>query len=510
MRRTFAWLRTGLALAVLVALSSCGSPGYRDQAYYALQQGGEKSGKRQQRGIAADAVRLDEFLSAYRFDLPVQPDRPVTGRLILGGTGTDRESGRAWLMLALTTAKTEPAAAAPRRWAIAVDASHSMGDGNRWKLAMSAAARLVARLREQDRVTLITFADRAETRVSWGRPAQAQAALAELAAHPSFGENGHEAGLAALDEALWTVRRQGGQASGFYVSELEGAPESLPSHLGVIRAAGADINVLGLPGGNEVLLRAFARAGESAGTYVFLADEGAIERDLGEDLWGLFDVSLRDVTVRVIPGPNTSLDSAEDAQEVRRGDDELDDPVPTLDPIRIARMGPGETCARLWCVPWPAKGPAPSVRARVTGSDARGKGFALELATDGIYRAPSATDAESRSLLKAVTIAREVQILRQALNYGCVYGRKSFSDVIAQVKAIAAEVREAQATLQDPEFARDLEALESASRLTEPEVAAYRARCGVGRAAGGLLGVLTLPFKAVALPFVVIGFLLFL
>ncbi len=498
-----------IIVALVLASWSCqSSPGFREQAYYSLQQGGDKAGNRRQQAIAADAVRLDEFLSAYQFDLVTLPGLPVTGRLVVGGTGTDRESGQAYLMLALTAPKEDEANAPPRHWAIAIDASHSMGDGARWRLATSAAARLVARLRAQDRVTLITFAEQATTLLDWGRPADAQAEIARLAANPSFGGNGHAAGLAALDEALWTIRRQGGQASGVYVSELEGASDDLPARLDVIRGAGADLNVLGLPGGNEALLREFARAGDAAGSYVFLADEGSIEREFGENLWSLFDVAVRDVNVRVMPETACPLDSAEDSEEVLASWREWKRPTEDPDPLRIARMGPGETCVRLWRVPLRATGAAPVVRARVTGVDAAGRPFALELASNGSFVMPNAADPNSLALLKAVTVAREVQVLRQAINFGCVYGRKSFSDVMAQVRGIASDVREAQATLQDPEFARDLEALEAASRLTESEIARYRdeaRRCG----GCGFGGVLSLPFKVVALPFVIIGWLLF-
>ncbi len=495
--------RTWICAALLLVSWSCtSSPGYREQAYYSLQQGGEKVGRGRQQRVAADAVRLDEFLSAYQFDL--SGSAPLTGRLLLGGTGTDRESGEAYLMLALTTPAANESSASPRHWAIAIDASHSMGDGNRWKLATSAAARLVARLREQDRVTLITFADRAKTLLDWGRPSDAQTAIAVLATNPSFGGNGHAAGLDALDEALWSVRRQGGQASGFYVSEVEGAPEDLPTGLDVVRRAGADIHVIGLPGGNETLLREFARAGDAAGSYVFLSDEGTIEREFGAKLWSLFDVAARDVTVRVIPADGSTLDSAEDSEEVLAGWREWKQPTSNPDPFRIARMGPGETCVRLWRVPL-RDGATPAVRARVTGLDAAGRPFAFDLAANGGFLGPNAADPDSRALLKAITIAREVQALRQAINFGCVYGRKSFSDVMAQVRGIASVVREAQATLQDPEFACDLEALEAASRLTEPEIVRYRRDAGCC----GLGGALSLPFKVVALPFVIVGWLLF-
>ncbi len=501
--------RTSICAVVLLASWSCtSSPGFREQAYYSLQQGGEKVGKGRQQRVAADAVRLDEFLSAYRFDLSASGSAPLTGRLLVGGTGTDRECGQAYLMLALTAPEANEASAPPRRWAIAIDASHSMGDGNRWKLATSAAARLVARLRGQDRVTLITFADQAKTVLDWGRPADAQAAIAGLAANPAFGGNGHAAGLAALDEALWTVRRTGGQASGFFVSELEGATEDLPTCLDVVRRAGADINVLGLPGGNETLLREFARAGDAAGSYVFLADEGAIEREFGQKLWSLFDVAARDVNVRMLPEDGSPLDSAEDSEEVLAGWREWKQPTSNPDPFRIARMGPGETCVRLWRVPLPRAGATLVVRARVTGLDAAGRPFAFDLAANRGYLMPNAADPDSRALLKAVTIAREVQVLRQAINFGCVYGRKSFSDVMAQVRGIASDVREAQATLQDPEFARDLEPLEAASRLSEPDIERYRQEAG-RRGCCGLGGALTLPFKVVALPFVIIGWLLF-
>ena len=280
------------AFCALFATSCNYAPGYRDQAHYALQQSGERSGRKQQ-PLSADIVHLAEFLSAYRFDLPTQKGQPIMGRLIWGGTGTDREQGQGYLMVALSSPALSESDLPPRYWAIALDTSHSMGDGSRWSLATNAAKRLMARLRPQDRVSLLTFGDEMKVQVAWGDPSAASALLQRITDKPRYGDNAHAEGMMLLTRHLLDAEANGHRASGFFITEMEGAQQDLVTRTSEAREAGAEINVIGLAGGDETLLRAVARATE--GSYIFLDDAGAIERNMGDRLSEIFDGAARDV-----------------------------------------------------------------------------------------------------------------------------------------------------------------------------------------------------------------------
>ncbi|MBI3270550.1 MAG: VWA domain-containing protein [Planctomycetes bacterium] len=505
-------VRTAAAALVLFCgttlfCASCmSSTGYRDQALAAFQKGGERGARGRSRAISADAVRTEEFLSAYQYDLHAAAGSQLDARLVLGGRGADRERGEGYLLVALAAPTSSEAALPPRRWAIALDTSHSMGDAGRWPLAVAAASRLVARLRTQDRVTLLLFGSTTEVPALWVTPEEASRRLGDLAAKPNFSDNGHRAGLLALGRILLDGQGPGLMPSGFYVSEMEGAPESLSRTMQALAASGAEVNVVGLAGGNEVLLREVAR--ESSGTYLFLRDAGAIERNLGARLSELCDVAARDVRVSLWVKDGTEMNGAEEEpegrEESRFGSAAEASGEQVLTPEGPGRLGPGETWVRLWRLKRLHAGMAADFTARVTGRDASGREFRLVVRPTADYLTPSDGSPEARTLLKAVTIERETAILREALAGGYRYGRRPFADVMAQLRAVRDEVRDAQETLHDPEFARDLEGLDSASRLTEAEVARYREEWRSGGCCSPPL-LLCL----VALPFAIIGKLLF-
>ena len=302
----------GLLFAVTsISLCSCvHSTGYRDQAYYSLERGGEAVGGGRYGSMSAASVRLAEFLSAYRFDLPAMNGAPLTGRLVIGGSGTEREKNCGYLMLAVTAPEIPENMIPPRYWAIALDASYSMQDGDRWKLATAAASRLIARLRPRDRVSLLTFGEEVKLHAEWGPPSAASRALSTVRAKPEFSRDDHNAGLAKLASLLWEAESSGHGPSGFYISEMEGAPTNISVGMCYARDMGADINVIGIAGGNEYILREFARA--SSGSYVFIADEGALERNFGSRLSEIFDCAARDVRVSIRHAENRPIFPAGD------------------------------------------------------------------------------------------------------------------------------------------------------------------------------------------------------
>ncbi len=199
----------------------------------------------------------------------------------------------------------------PVNLAVVIDRSSSMR-GPRIAQAALAARRLVERLGEQDRLTVITFDGAARVLFAPGPvTAEARARLLD--------------DLAAMDTGAGTNLAAGWRkgcelaAAGFVRDAIarvvlltDGLPTVGPSDSGQLgeiaeaeAARGVTTTAMGIgEGWDDELLGEIARRGK--GGFYYLASAEAIPAAFGRELDGVFSVAATDVQVKVLPEPEVS------------------------------------------------------------------------------------------------------------------------------------------------------------------------------------------------------------
>lgn len=523
-------------LGPLVIQPGCSSTaGYRDQFSHALSAPQENRGAP---GITQDAVRLEEWLSAYSYPLPPASQPQLFAGLATSSAG--RASGQGWLLVALKAPDIAPEAQQPRRWVFVLDQGDGM-KGTRWRLAIRAVIRLAATLRDIDRVCIAEAGgDRPPMQnTGWLTPTQATKTLLNRMNSPAGGFQ-DDASLTKFDpdfhkpfSSLPKTDTPFDQAAFFFTDgtgsekrELKGTASSVRIEYDAINMSqrsrverSIPDHIIGLAGGDETSLRTLARAAN--GSFIYLASDADIERQIGASHRRFFDTSLHGAAVNLTDstGQPVSFRGAvySDVYGIRQcgGCCAWQPPRNPWVNLRgaIGRMGPGETWVRLYPISLSQSQTYTQSSITLTAIDPFNKPVRL---TTPVSTAPLNPEAPisplDKTLCKALAIQAQVELLRE------VTARKETINLPIEAARIRDIIRTAQTHLHDPELARDLTEWEAIARLTPQDIQRLRKELSVrlsptqqlARAAkiGGVASAITIAGVVIApvgIPYLIIS-----
>ncbi len=429
------------------------------------------------------ASRVNEFIASQVFTLAAEPGKPLTVQAYVGGAGPGNAGGQDFFMITLAAPRVNNLARPPRHWAISLDTSAGMR-GRSWKLALRAARKLLARLREQDRVILATFGGKNIIHGAWMAPRKAKIILDNL--KPDFADvrDAQIHGMRHLAEGLvLTAARQNLTPTGFFISNLAGADQRLVATAGAIRRTGVRMHVLCVAGGNDELLLPLGR--EICGKAIFLSQQIHFDHQLYRYFFRNFDASLLNVNVMLwfdadekLAKRTTSLPFTDDSAEAGGGFIGGRDSVFALPTVH--HLGPGDSRVWLFRLAEWTPGVVPDIRIRVRGITADGSEFYQELLPERNYLRflgrTSRGSGEERALYKAIVAVKHLDRIRMLEEKGMFYPRASFAAVMQQIKDYSKRLDLLNLSLSDADITRENRILKAVCKLNEDELIKLRRR----------------------------------
>jgi Mg-chelatase subunit ChlD len=244
-------------------------------------------------------IKVEEFINYHRHDLPVPTDQPL-------GLDVKRMSykDKHYLQIGFATPRKVDFDKAPSlNLVLVVDCSGSMSGGNRMDRVRRGLMMLMERIRPSDRLSIVTFSDTAEVRLSACRktdPKRIQTAINSL--EPTRSTNLHAGlmlGYRIAKEQFDTERSNrvilltDGIAN---VGEID--PEQIAKQSKAFNKQGIDLSTIGVGQDfNHDLLRELATAGK--GAVHFVDDSSDLAKVFLDEFDSLLCPSARDIKLTI-------------------------------------------------------------------------------------------------------------------------------------------------------------------------------------------------------------------
>ena len=257
----------------------------------------------------ADAVRLEEMVNYFSYDYALPKDgKPFAVHTQV--VDSPWQANAKLLKIALQAADLDKAALPPANLVFLIDTSGSMDNPDKLGLAQKTVCHFAAHLRQQDTLTVITYAGYVQTLLE-STPGndfdRIYAALQKLSAHGSTA--GESAIRMAYDAAEKNFKKDGinrillATDGDFNVGVSD--TQALKSMVADKRKAGISLSTLGFGTGNynDELMEQMADAGDGNYSYIDTVDEA--KKVLVRQLSSTLATVARDVKIQIEFNPLT-------------------------------------------------------------------------------------------------------------------------------------------------------------------------------------------------------------
>jgi Ca-activated chloride channel family protein len=255
-----------------------------------------------------DAVRLEEMVNYFRYDLPVRPsgEHPVATYTEVHPCPWNPEHHL--LQVALTTDRLDLHDVPPRNLVFLLDVSGSMSDPNKLPLLQEGLALLTETLRPQDRVAIVVYAGASGLVLPPTSGAERGRILEALQTLSAGGSTNGAAGI----ELAYRTARESFVAGGInrVILATDGDFNVGPSSEGELtriiereRQSGVFLTVLGLGTGNLQDARMEALADRGNGNYAYIDTLHEARRVLVQEAGGTLVTVAQDVKIQLELNP---------------------------------------------------------------------------------------------------------------------------------------------------------------------------------------------------------------
>ncbi len=254
------------------------------------------------------SVRVEEFINAfdYGYEGPAWNDETPFS-VNLEAAPSRFGEGRQLLRVGIQGRDTDPADRAPANLVFLIDVSGSMSSADKLPLVKYALRALLAGLGPDDRLSIVTYAGRADTLLAPTYIRDRQAILAAIDGLTSGGSTNGADGIRTAYELAQRHAVAGGTNRVIWCSDgdlnvgMRG--DELLAFIEENGRRGVALTTLGFGSGNynDRDMERFANRGD--GNYHYIDDRNEALRVLGEELSGTLETIARDVKIQVEVDP---------------------------------------------------------------------------------------------------------------------------------------------------------------------------------------------------------------
>lgn len=255
-----------------------------------------------------DAVRIEELINSFQYDGPkVEGEHPLA--VAAEVSACPWQPQHQLLRVALKGKSIDLQQRPPARLVFLVDTSGSMSDENKLPLVKQSLRILVEQLREQDRLSIVTYSDNAGLLLDSTGGDKRETILAAIEGLHSDGSTNGEAGLKLAYEVA--VKQFGEGATNRVMLCTDGdfnVGESADSELVKLiekqRQTGVFLNIFGFGSGNLKDAKLEAIADKGNGQYIYIDGIKEARKTLLNELTGTLYTIAKDVKLQIEFNPN--------------------------------------------------------------------------------------------------------------------------------------------------------------------------------------------------------------
>lgn len=255
-----------------------------------------------------DAVRIEELVNSFQYDGPkVEGEHPLA--VAAEVSACPWQPQHQLLRVALKGKSIDLQQRPPARLVFLVDTSGSMSDENKLPLVKQSLRILVEQMREQDRLSIVTYSDNAGLLLDSTGGDKREAILAAIEGLNADGSTNGEAGLKLAYEVA--VKQFGEGATNRVMLCTDGdfnVGESADSELVKLiekeRQTGVFLNIFGFGSGNLKDAKLEAIADKGNGQYIYIDGIKEARKTLLNELTGTLYTIAKDVKLQIEFNPN--------------------------------------------------------------------------------------------------------------------------------------------------------------------------------------------------------------
>ncbi len=255
-----------------------------------------------------DAVRVEELINSFQYEGPkVEGEHPLA--IAAEVSACPWQPQHRLLRVALKGKTIDLQQRPPARLVFLVDTSGSMSDENKLPLVKQSLRILVEQMREQDRLSIVTYSDNAGLLLDSTGGDKREAILAAIEGLHSDGSTNGEAGLKLAYEVA--VKQFGEGATNRVMLCTDGdfnVGESADSELVKLiekqRQTGVFLNIFGFGSGNLKDAKLEAIADKGNGQYLYIDGLKEARKSLLNELTGTLYTIAKDVKLQLEFNPN--------------------------------------------------------------------------------------------------------------------------------------------------------------------------------------------------------------
>ncbi len=255
-----------------------------------------------------DAVRIEELINSFQYEGPnTEGDAPLA--VAAEVSRCPWQPQHQLLRVALKGKTIDLQQRPPARLVFLVDTSGSMSDENKLPLVKQSLRILVEQMREQDRLSIVTYSDNAGLLLDSTGGDKREAILAAIEGLHADGSTNGEAGLKLAYEVA--VKQFGDGATNRVMLCTDGdfnVGESADSELVKLiekeRQTGVFLNIFGFGSGNLKDAKLEAIADKGNGQYIYIDGIKEARKTLLNELTGTLYTIAKDVKLQIEFNPN--------------------------------------------------------------------------------------------------------------------------------------------------------------------------------------------------------------
>lgn len=250
-----------------------------------------------------DAVRIEELVNAFRYDIPA-PRRGQDFTVLAEAASAPWNANHRLARVALATRPISPSDWPAMNLVLLIDVSGSMKAANKLPLAVESFTRLANQLRRQDRIAIVTYAGESGVALPTTPGNDRDAILRALQSLRASGTTHGSAGLDTAYALAWRSHIPGGVNRVLLATDGDfnvGVTDT-GSLVNLVRenaAKGVDLTVLGFGTDNLKDARLEAIADRADGNYAFIGSRDDAERVLVRAAGATLITAAHDVKVQV-------------------------------------------------------------------------------------------------------------------------------------------------------------------------------------------------------------------